>query len=59
MIKVNSLTINVTLNKLVKGNEADAVFNISPELLAGIEELVTSMIDDPAVVVDIDLGDTP
>jgi hypothetical protein len=58
MIKVSTQTINVSLHKLVKANEADVKLDISPEILANIEELVTSLIDDPTIVVDVDLGDT-
>ncbi len=52
MIKVVSTTVSITLNKLVKGDDEQTIA-ISPEMLANLEELVSSLVDDPSIVVDI------
>lgn len=52
MIKVVSSSVTITLNKLVKGDDNQEIA-ISPEMLANLEELVSSLLDDPSIVVDI------
>lgn len=53
MIKVVNETITVSINKLVKGGAADPACVITPDMLANIEEVVTAMLDDQSLVVEV------
>jgi hypothetical protein len=54
MAKINEQTVLIHMSKLVRDDQPSVPFvEIDPELLSKLESIITKMVDDPSVVVEV------
>ena len=56
MAKIATQHVVISLNKLVKDSDDDSVHVLSEEVIAQLEEVVTQLVGDDSVVVEVNNG---